>query len=422
MDSVQETRWRGSGETDHNNSQTPKRTAMDSSRSEDNYSSPNRAVDMPEITEKSKEVQVETKGIERQNSEDSGLAQGNRSRSSTKREPPNSSTPQGPDSKSQLEIPAPATKNPLEDVQHTRQHRSNLISKIWSFFPWSRSSSLSYSSGKQATLQLYFKEPYIITLPTGGVAIKWDMVLQAIDQRHISEELCRDERSRRTSLVEQLAQLRDGEGFGIQQWLKELPHEAVLESMVRRTRNIEHDGIMIKNIPSYRLIIRLLSNEEVEKLPANRNLPYKRSMGSEVSVRNPEPQVILSKRDAPSGFIPRLSLDRPTFVKIHHKHLEPETLDVYRLPWVWDHVSLSPLCLHIKHVFELTHSTARSRLHHHQTVDSWPRSRHSLRSYPPITRARSSANLLQSPANLYQSPPAILEPLYSRCIQLAVGV
>ena len=32
-------------------------------------------------------------------------------------------------------------------------------------------------------------------------------------------------------------------------------------------------------------------------------------------------------------------LTRPTYIKVHRKHLSPETLDEYKLPWEWDEVS-----------------------------------------------------------------------------------
>ena len=35
-----------------------------------------------------------------------------------------------------------------------------------------------------------------------------------------------------------------------------------------------------------------------------------------------------------------LVLNRPTYIKVHRKHLDPETLDVYQLPWEWDDVGL----------------------------------------------------------------------------------
>ena len=34
-----------------------------------------------------------------------------------------------------------------------------------------------------------------------------------------------------------------------------------------------------------------------------------------------------------------LALSRPTYIKVHRRHLDPDTLDVYQLPWEWDDVS-----------------------------------------------------------------------------------
>ena len=36
-----------------------------------------------------------------------------------------------------------------------------------------------------------------------------------------------------------------------------------------------------------------------------------------------------------------MDLSRPTYIKVHRKHLSPETLDVYNLPWEWDEVTQS---------------------------------------------------------------------------------
>ena len=40
-----------------------------------------------------------------------------------------------------------------------------------------------------------------------------------------------------------------------------------------------------------------------------------------------------------------VDLTRPTYVKVHRKHLSPDTLDLYGLPWEWDRVSLLLPCL-----------------------------------------------------------------------------
>ena len=34
-----------------------------------------------------------------------------------------------------------------------------------------------------------------------------------------------------------------------------------------------------------------------------------------------------------------MDLTRPTYIKVHRKHLSPDTLDFYELPWEWDDVS-----------------------------------------------------------------------------------
>ena len=34
-----------------------------------------------------------------------------------------------------------------------------------------------------------------------------------------------------------------------------------------------------------------------------------------------------------------VGLNRPTYIKVHRKHLSPDTLEVYELPWEWDEAS-----------------------------------------------------------------------------------
>ena len=36
--------------------------------------------------------------------------------------------------------------------------------------------------------------------------------------------------------------------------------------------------------------------------------------------------------------------ERPTYVKVHRKHLDPETLNTYELPWKWEDVSRCCCC------------------------------------------------------------------------------
>ena len=37
-----------------------------------------------------------------------------------------------------------------------------------------------------------------------------------------------------------------------------------------------------------------------------------------------------------------MDLQRPTYLKVHRKHIDPLTLDEYELPWAWDTVCIHP--------------------------------------------------------------------------------
>ncbi len=45
-----------------------------------------------------------------------------------------------------------------------------------------------------------------------------------------------------------------------------------------------------------------------------------------------------------------MDLTRPTYIKVHRKHLSPYTLDLYDLPWEWNDVSslLEVLVRHLR--------------------------------------------------------------------------
>lgn len=45
-----------------------------------------------------------------------------------------------------------------------------------------------------------------------------------------------------------------------------------------------------------------------------------------------------------------MDLSRPTYIKVHRKHLSPDTLDAYSLPWEWDDVSCLALALIVEEV------------------------------------------------------------------------
>ena len=77
-----------------------------------------------------------------------------------------------------------------------------------------------------------------------------------------------------------------------------------------------------------------------------------------------------------------MDLRRPTFVKVHRKHISPETLDAFDLPWQWDTVILLPSPIHNKRPHLLIwFLLARHELHPHPPMDPRARSNHPLRTH-----------------------------------------
>ena len=64
-----------------------------------------------------------------------------------------------------------------------------------------------------------------------------------------------------------------------------------------------------------------------------------------------------------------MDLSRPTYIKVHRKHLSPDTLDAYSLPWEWDEVSGLFPRLKSNSDAKIPCPTARLQLHYHQAMD-----------------------------------------------------
>lgn len=82
-----------------------------------------------------------------------------------------------------------------------------------------------------------------------------------------------------------------------------------------------------------------------------------------------------------------IDLTRPAYIKLHRKHLSPDTLDTYELPWEWDDVSsfLEILCKALKTDLGL----AKFELYYCQTLDPGTRSRNLVRAYTEDARGKT---------------------------------
>ena len=183
---------------------------------------------------------------------------------------------------------------------------------------------------EEGQLEVYFQKPYIRDIPD-GISITWPILFQeAVAHDDILNEVTRDQRRGRSSLLEQLAKLSLEEGQTITAWLHGKLRAAELVCVQKTATEITHHGLIIRDVPCIRIIVRTKPRQQ--ERPAQ-----KRSV----------------------------DLSRPTYMKVHQKHLSPETLDVYQLRWEWDDVSGS-------FDFDLwltKRLTARPQLHYYPSMD-----------------------------------------------------
>ena len=68
------------------------------------------------------------------------------------------------------------------------------------------------------------------------------------------------------------------------------------------------------------------------------------------------------------GGLEILDLTRPTYTKVHRKHVSPDTLDMYQLPWEWDEVGFDPHPTLTREITNCGVRAGRLELHHYQAM------------------------------------------------------
>lgn len=87
------------------------------------------------------------------------------------------------------------------------------------------------------------------------------------------------------------------------------PH-ASLMLLKRRYVDITHRGILFKGVPELQFILESLMKDKSERVLE-----------------------ITEQMNMPNS-------NRPTYIRVHRKHISPDTLNTYDLPWQWEDVSL----------------------------------------------------------------------------------
>ena len=191
--------------------------------------------------------------------------------------------------------------------------------------------------------------------------------MQEMEQNDLESELAHDRRRGQPSLAEQLTTLSSDEDQRIQDLLFDLDCEAVLVSVRRTCTEIKYEGMIFRNIPIVRFIIRLEgavpkgdssitaaetnkseikqqeTNKKEDTIDASQEKTKEASGSGKVSGEPIESGSSEGNKDSP-----RFDRGRPTYIRVHRKHLSPETLNDYHLPWEWDFVSTSLPCVRVR--------------------------------------------------------------------------
>jgi len=131
--------------------------------------------------------------------------------------------------------------------------------------------------------------------------VKWNTCEQRMEQIDIRNQLYLDQGRVPGTLVKQLTALSVEEMQRIEKTLDIIGPGAELVSLSRDVANLEFDGLSIRNLANVRFIVKMDGDDK------------KQSHAQQV-----------------------MALARPTYIKVHRKYLDTETLNAYEIPWEWD--------------------------------------------------------------------------------------
>ncbi len=118
-----------------------------------------------------------------------------------------------------------------------------------------------------------------------------------------------------------------------------------LMGLKRTEQDMQHGSIVFKAVPCFNLIVKLDCHPSRQPTAESNHI---------VSMIVDPPWV--------------KDLSRPTYIKVHRKHLSPDTLDEYDLPWEWDKVS-TPVDW-IDNTVSLYWLSAGFKIHYYQEMGS----------------------------------------------------
>lgn len=169
-------------------------------------------------------------------------------------------------------------------------------------------------------LRTYFIYPDL-TASLGNVKITWSWSESRISESDIRHRLAKNEADGLAPVFDVLEALHTYDRRmveGVLDWIQGInpAFGVILMGLKRTEQDMQHESILFKAVPCFTIIVKLDCHPSRQPSAESSHV---------ISTILDHPQVE--------------DLSGPTYVRAHRKHLSPDTLDAYNLPWEWDKVS-----------------------------------------------------------------------------------
>lgn len=189
-------------------------------------------------------------------------------------------------------------------------------------------------------LDLFLAKPMLRDIHD-GILLTWSILSTQMQKADIEKQLSKDQEQGLPSIVEVYEDLSLYEHEAIGTRTANAGPGTSLISLKRTHADITHRGILFKGIPSLQFVLMTDLNgqkNDDRKLRPRLNDIYSAQGYSDERIQKMSKD---DERERGKGQ-PMQPVDwvRPTYIRVHRKWIEPETLDAYDLPWEWEDVSL----------------------------------------------------------------------------------
>ncbi|KAL8647583.1 MAG: hypothetical protein Q9210_005475 [Variospora velana] len=185
-------------------------------------------------------------------------------------------------------------------------------------------------------LDLFLAKPTIRDI-NDGILLTWVILSTQMQKVDIEKQLSKDQEQGLPPIVEVYEDLSLYEHEAIRTRTANAGPGTSLVSLKRTHADIMHRGILFKGIPSLQFVLMTDMNEqknEDRRLRARLNDIYSAQGYSDERI---ESMIKDGERERRKGQPTQpVDLARPTYIRVHRKWIEPDTLDAYDLPWEWD--------------------------------------------------------------------------------------